>query len=159
GAERDRCGEGEDRLVRFIGSLYGLQKLGLSCDALTLLVTALASVVALWFGGHRVMAGALTRRALPVFYSPLGFPPGPLQRLAGVNLKLQDALIAVERLGEVLDQQTEPLEDARRVPFTGIRTAVELRGVTFRYGHRGNVVEDLNLRIPAGRTVAIVGES
>ncbi|MCI0455776.1 MAG: peptidase domain-containing ABC transporter [Gemmataceae bacterium] len=159
GAERDRCQEGEDRLVSFIGSLFGLQKLGTSSDALTLLVTALAGVVVLWYGGHRVMAGALTIGELMFFYSLLVYLLEPLQRLAGVNLKLQDALIAVERLGEVLDQEAEPLEDAHRVPFTGIRSAVELRGVTFRYGHRGNVVEDLNLRIPAGRTVALVGES
>ena len=41
----------------------------------------------------------------------------------------------------------------------GIRQAIELREVSFRYGYRANVLEQVTLRIPAGQTVAIVGES
>jgi ATP-binding cassette subfamily B protein len=47
----------------------------------------------------------------------------------------------------------------RKLPFTGIRQAIELREVPFRYGYRANVLEQVTLRIPAGQTVAIVGES
>jgi ABC-type multidrug transport system fused ATPase/permease subunit len=47
----------------------------------------------------------------------------------------------------------------RKLPFTGIRQAIELREVSFRYGYRANVLEQVTLRIPAGQTVAIVGES
>src|SRR5262249_15634406 len=43
--------------------------------------------------------------------------------------------------------------------FTGLRQGIELRDVTFRYGNRSNVLEHIDLTIPAGQTVAIVGES
>src|SRR3954464_3801174 len=105
------------------------------------------------------MAGALTVGQLMFFYSLLGYLLEPLQRLAAVNLKIQDALVAVDRLYQVMDLEAEPIGDRNRVRFEGVREAIELRDVGFRYGCRGDVLDRLNLRIPAGRTVAIVGES
>jgi ATP-binding cassette subfamily B protein len=159
GAERLRCEEGEARLVRLVQSMFSLQKLGLSMNALGLFVTALAGVVVLWYGGHRVMAGALTLGQLMFFYSLLGYLLSPLERLSAVNLKIQDALVAVDRLYQVLDVKPEPLGDPRKVPFKGARRSIQLQDVTFRYGCRSNVLEGLNLSIPAGKTVAVVGES
>jgi ATP-binding cassette subfamily B protein len=76
-----------------------------------------------------------------------------------VNLTLQDALVAVDRLYQILDLEAEQCGPIRKVPFTGIRQAIELREVSFRYGYRTNVLEHVTLRIPAGQTIAIVGES
>ena len=63
----------------------------------------------LWYGGHRVIAGALTVGQLMFFYSLLGYLLDPLERLATVNLKVQDALVAVDRLFQVLDLEAEPV--------------------------------------------------
>ena len=106
------------------------------------------------------MDGALTIGQLMFFYSLLGYLLEPLERLASVNLKLQDALVAVDRLYQVLDLEAEPLGDRTE----GDRSRASARpsscaDVGFRYGCRANVLERLNLRIPAGKTVAIVGES
>ena len=159
GAERLRAEEGEARLVGLVQSIFSLQKLGISMNALGTFVTALAGIVVLWYGGHRVMDGALTIGQLMFFYSLLGYLLEPLERLASVNLKLQDALVAVDRLYQVLDLEVEPLGDRQKVTFEGVREAIELQDVSFRYGCRANVLEKVNLRIPAGKTVAIVGES
>jgi ATP-binding cassette subfamily B protein len=159
GLERARAEEGEDHLVRVIQSLFALEMLGLSMGTLGMLVTGLAGIAILWYGGHRVMAGALTIGQLMFFHSLLGYMLEPLGRLASVNLKLQEALVAVDRLYQIMDLEAEPIGDAGRVKFTGVRDAIELRGVGFRYGCRADVLKGLDLRIPAGRTVAIVGES
>jgi ATP-binding cassette subfamily B protein len=159
GVERARTAEGEGRLVRLVGSAFALQMLGLSMNTLGTFLTSLAGVVVLWYGGHRVMVGALSIGELMFFYSVLGNLLGPLERLASVNLKIQDALVAVDRLYQVLDLEAEPLGDPKRAKFAGVRESIELRGVGFRYGCRAPVLEGLDLRIPAGRTVAIVGES
>jgi ABC-type multidrug transport system fused ATPase/permease subunit len=82
-----------------------------------------------------------------------------MQRLASVNVKVQDALAAVERLYRILDLELEQPARESKVPFTGVRHALELRGVSFRYDGRGDVLEKVSLRIPAGKTVAVVGES
>jgi ATP-binding cassette subfamily B protein len=159
GAERLRAEAGEARLVGFVQSLFSLQKLTLSMSTLGMFVTALAGVVILWYGGYRVMAGALTIGQLMFFYSLLAYLLEPLDRLASVNLKIQDALVAVDRLYQVLDLEAEPVGDRTKASFRGIRDALELRDVSFRYGCRAHVLEKANLRIPAGKTVAVVGES
>jgi ATP-binding cassette subfamily B protein len=158
-AERLRAEEGEGRLVRLVQSNFVLQLLSLSMGAAGTLVTGVAGVVILWYGGHRVLAGALTVGQLLFFYTLLGYMLGPLERLATINLKIQDALVAVDRLYQIMDLDLEPLAGDRKLAFTGVRDAVELRDVDFRYGYGANVLEQVNLRIPAGQTVAVVGES
>jgi ATP-binding cassette, subfamily C, bacteriocin exporter len=158
-AEPLRTDQGEDRLVKVVQSGFSLQKLGVSMGSASLLVTAVAGIVVLWYGGHRVMAGALTIGELMFFHTLLASLLGPLERLASVNLKLQDALVAVDRLFQVMDVEVEETPDRRRANFTGVRDAIELRDVSFQYGCRDKVLRDVNLKIPAGSTVAIVGES
>src|SRR5262249_49642102 len=98
GAERRRVEEGEARLVRFVQSSFGLQKLGISMGTVGTIVTALAGIVVLWYGGVRVMDGALTIGQLVFFHALLGYLLDPLERLSKVNLELQDALVAADRL-------------------------------------------------------------
>jgi ATP-binding cassette subfamily B protein len=150
GAERRRAGDMEGRLVEFVQSLFSLQKLGISMDTLGKTVTVLAGIVILWYGGHRVMDRALTTGELIFFYTLLGSLLEPLERLATVNLQLQDALVALDRQFQVLDLEVERLADDKKVAFRGVREAIELRGVGFRYGCRAAVLGGLDLRIPAG---------
>ncbi len=159
GVERARLEETEDKLVTFAQSQFGLQKLSLSMSSLSLFFTTLAGVVILWFGGHRVIAGALSIGQLMFFYTLLGYLLEPLGRLASVNFQIQDALVAVDRLYQVLDMELEQPEGDKKLDFGGVTDAIELRNVSFKYGCRTQVLDKLNLRIPAGKTVAIVGES
>jgi ATP-binding cassette subfamily B protein len=159
GVEPVRAEEGELRLVRLVQSLFSLQKLSLSTSAVGMFVTASAGILILWYGGHRVIGGALTIGQLMFFYSLLGSLLDPLERLAAVNLKIQDALVAVDRLYQIMDEKLEPLCGENKIPFTGVREAIQLREVSFQYGCRAQVLEKLNLVIPAGKTVAVIGES
>jgi ATP-binding cassette subfamily B protein len=159
GAERVRGEEGEARLVGVIQSVFALQKLGLSMNALSLLVTAFAGLAVLWYGGHRVISGALSIGQLMFFYSLLGYLLGPLEHLASVNLKIQDALVAVDRLFQIMELPVEPVHDRKKLKLEKVRQGIELHHVTFKYGCRAPVLEDVSLRIPAGKVVGIVGES
>src|SRR5262249_51160723 len=142
-----------------VQSLFALQKLCLSMTAVGMSVTGLAGIVVLWYGGHRVMDGVLTIGQLMFCSTLLGSLLEPLLRLATVNLQLQDALVAVDRLYQILDLEGERLGDPQKAPFPRIAEALELRDVSFRYGCRANVLDKVRLRIPAGGTVAIIGES
>ncbi len=159
GAEEARSEGGEDRLATLARSLFSLQKLGISMNVVGRLVTAMAGTVILWYGGHRVIDGALTIGELIFFYTLLVCMLEPLQRLTSVNLQLQEALVAVDRLYQVMEVEVERLGGEGKAAFRGVRDAIELRGVGFRYSGRGAILKGLDLRIPAGRTVAIVGES
>src|SRR5262249_5828871 len=96
GAERARAEQGEERLVDFVVDLFSLQKLGISMGTLGMFVTSLAGIVILWYGGYRVLDGALTIGQLMFFHSLLAYLLGPLERLASLDLKLQDALVAAD---------------------------------------------------------------
>jgi ATP-binding cassette subfamily B protein len=159
GVERARSEESEDKLVSFVQGQFGLQKLALSMSSLALFVTALAGVVVLWFGGYRVIGGALTVGQLMFFYTLLGYLLDPLVHLASVNFQMQDALVAVDRLYQVLDMELEQPGADKKLAFAGVKDGLELHDVCFKYGCRTPVLEDLSLRIPAGKIVAIVGES
>jgi ATP-binding cassette subfamily B protein len=159
GAERQRAEEGEEQLVRLVQSIFALQTLGLSSNTLGTWITAMAGLVVLWYGGHRVIDGVLTIGQLMFFYSLLGYLLGPLERLASVNLKLQEALVAVDRLYQILDLEVEPLSDRQRATFGGVHQTIALHNVSFQYGCRAKVLDEVSLCIPAGQIVAIVGES
>jgi len=93
------------------------------------------------------------------FYTLLGFSLEPLQRLAELNLEIQDALIAVERVYEIMDLETERANEGRKAEFSGLRNSIDFSQVSFQYGCRDRVLHDIDLRIPAGSKIAIVGES
>ncbi len=158
-AESRRTEEGERHLVRTLKSVFDIQKLGLRMSGVGMFLTAAAGIAVLWYGGHRVIQGGLTIGALMSFYGLLGMLLGPLERLATVNLEVQDAIVALDRLGEVLDLETEPLEGDSKAEVRGVREALRLEGVRFRYGCRAEVLRGLDLTIPAGKVTAIVGES
>lgn len=158
GCQRSRGERGEQRLVGLVESLFSLQKLSMSMGALGALIGGLTGIAVLWYGGHCAIEGRLTIGELMFFYTLLGYLLDPLQRLSGVHLQLQDAMVAVDRLFQVLDLPAERRHD-RRAQFDGIRQAVELRRVGFQYGCRQKVLNGLDLTIRAGATVAIVGES
>lgn len=157
-AQRTRMEAGEQRLVKLVQSAFSMQMIGTSLDALGGLLTGIAGLAILWYGGYRVVSGALSIGELMFFYTLLGYLLQPLDRLATVNVQFQEAFVAIDRLFQVLDIEPESLED-RKAKFNGINDAIELRNISFRYGCRSNVLNRLNLRIPAGATVAIVGES
>lgn len=159
GVEAQRTQRGEAKLVRMVQDIFGLQKLAISMSSLGILVTGVAGTAILWYGGHRVMEGALTIGQLMFFHTLLGYMLGPLERLASVNLDLQDALVAVDRLYQVLDVQPESQSDSGQVQLKGIQQGIQLQQVGFRYGCRADILRSVDLQIPAGKTVAVVGES
>jgi ATP-binding cassette, subfamily C, bacteriocin exporter len=159
GAEDSRADEGENRLVRVVQGLFSLQLLDVSMSSLATVLTGLAGLTVLWVGAYRVMSGALSIGELLFCYSLVSYMLGPLERLAGINLKIQDALVAVDRLFQIMDLEPEVLEDPHKIPFTGVRAAIVFQDASFSYGHRAPALQDICMRIPAGKVVAVVGES
>lgn len=92
------------------------------------------------------------------FYTLIGYFTGPAASLIGANRTIQDALIAADRLFEIMDLEME--NDAANVQLTpALLGNIHFENVAFRYGSRVTVFEDLTLNIKAGSFTAIVGES
>ena len=159
GVERRRAEESQQRVVQLAQSLFSIEKLGMSVSSMGLVISETAGLMILWYGGYRVMSGALSIGQLMFFYTMMVSMLAPLERLASLIMELQEALVAMDRLGDVLDVEPEHLDDHSLAKFPGVQREIELSSVDFAYGRRGQVLHNLNLRIPTGATVAIVGES
>ncbi len=156
GAARQKT---ETGFVKVIRTGFQSAMLGASAAAIGDLLAACAMLFVLWYGGHLVIAGQLSLGQLMFFNAMLGYLVDPMKRLAEVNISIQEALIALDRLGEVMDLEPESRPDAQGVSITDVQGAFEIENLTFAYGHRPPVLKNISLSIPAGTTLGIVGES
>ena len=149
----------EVRFHEMLEASFKSQRLAVHATTLSSLMVGLSTLGLLWFGGHEVLAGALTVGQLMASHTMLGTILGPIERLASSNQPIQDAIIAADRLGEVMELEPE-LKRQRassiNVPIAG---SVEFQNVTFRYGSRLPVFDSFNLRIERGECIGITGES
>ncbi|KIO77686.1 peptidase C39 [Pedobacter lusitanus] len=122
------------------------------------LISRLLTIVLLWVGAGYVLDGNITPGELLSFYTLIGYFTGPVTSLIGMNKTVQDAVIAADRLFEIMDLERE--NDENQIDLTPDKIGdIHFENVSFRYGTRINVFEDLNLTIPKGKFTAIVGES
>jgi ATP-binding cassette subfamily B protein len=104
------------------------------------------------------MDSTITPGELLSFYTLIGYFTGPVSSLIGMNRTVQDAVIAADRLFEIMDLERE--NDENQIELTPDKIGdIQFENVSFRYGTRVAVFEDLNLNIPKGKFTAIVGES
>src|SRR5206468_3045502 len=93
------------------------------------------------------------------FNSLLGHLLEPLTRLAHANVELEDAMIAADRVGEILELAPEEPLGAERLRPAVMGGELILDNVRFRYGFREWVLDGVTIEIEAGTTVALVGRS
>jgi ABC-type bacteriocin/lantibiotic exporters, contain an N-terminal double-glycine peptidase domain len=122
------------------------------------LVSRLLTIILLWVGAGYVLENKITPGELLSFYTLIGYFTGPVSSLIGMNRTVQDAVIAADRLFEIMDLERENEEN--QIDLTPDKIgAIRFENVSFRYGTRVTVFENLNLTIPKGKFTAIVGES
>ena len=116
----------------------------------------LATVIVLFYGGHRVLDGDLKVGVLTAFLLYLRRFFDPLQDIAMFYNSFQSASAALEKLSGVLEERSELAEPAEPTALPAARGDVAFRAV--RFGYRDSVVlPRLDLEVPAGQTVALVG--
>jgi ATP-binding cassette subfamily B protein len=121
------------------------------------LLFAVAFLLVMVVGGHHVLEGRITVGTFAAFNVYLTYLIWPMIALGYVTNLVQRGLASLGRLMTIFD--SKPDIDDRAVPahpLTSLRGEVEFRNLTFSY-NGVPVLKNLNLQIPAGKTVAIVG--
>lgn len=150
----------ENRFVRLLRntfrSIYG----AIVAQGGIQFVSSSITVAVLWVGGMLVIKQQITPGTLMLFYSLVGYVITPIGSLITANQTVQDALIAADRLFQIMDLEREeqPGNHKQRLWRNSIGD-ITLDHVSFRYGSRKQVFTDLSLVISKGKTTAIVGES
>jgi ATP-binding cassette subfamily B protein len=126
------------------------------------LLVGMTTLVVLFVGALRILHGCLTVGQLTVFLSYLNSLFKPIREISKFAGRSAKAAAAIERIEEImrinpLDIGAAELPDAVDAPH--FRGHISLKGVSFGYHRDHQVLKDLSLEIPAGRKVALVGDS
>ncbi|QUF02624.1 ABC transporter ATP-binding protein [Actinosynnema pretiosum subsp. pretiosum] len=124
------------------------------------LLSGVAQAAVLVVGAYRVADGSLSPGVLLAFVLYLGLFFSPLFQLSGVFDGYQQARVGLARIGDLLRTPTTVPPAADPAPVERLRGEVELRDVVFRYsGAEEPALDGVSLRVRAGETVALVGET
>jgi ATP-binding cassette subfamily B protein len=124
------------------------------------LLSGVAAALVLGFGAGRLRAGTLTAGELIAFFLYLDAFFAPVQDLSTVFDGYQQASVGLARLRDLLRTPTSTPQAADPLPVPHLSGEIALRDVSFRYsGADSDAVSDLDVRINAGETVALVGET
>lgn len=121
-------------------------------------VSRIFTIVLLWVGAGYVIDREMTPGELLSFYALVGYFTSPVSQLIGMNKSIQNALIASDRLFEIMDLEQEEVTDKIELTAEQIGN-INFENVTFSYGSRREVFKDFSCVIEKGKTTAIVGES
>jgi ATP-binding cassette subfamily B protein len=123
------------------------------------LLSSLAAGAVLVVGAGRIDAGTLTPGALVAYLLYIDLFFAPVQQLSQVFDGYQQASVSLGRMQELLREpaSTPPAADPR--PVRSLKGEIAFEDVTFAYGDDEEALSGVSLRIPAGQTVAFVGET
>jgi ATP-binding cassette subfamily B protein len=120
------------------------------------LIMGISAAVLLWQGGLAVVQGRITVGTLVQFYAYLGMLAWPMIALGWVTNLIQQGLASMGRMDEIFN--TRPAIADHADPLGGRlgRGEIEFRDVSFAYNGKP-VLQRINLKVPAGSTLAVVG--
>lgn len=124
------------------------------------ILTGLAIVTIVVYGGTQVMAGQSTAGKLFSFIAAFMMAFEPMKRLARLNNIMQMGVAAMDRLFSVMDQKPLIADREGAVELKLDTPTIDFDGVTFSYSDdTGEALSNVTFTAPAGKTVALVGES
>ena len=148
----------ESRFVRLLTTIFRSSIFNIYLGSAASFATSILVVVLLWAGAYMVVNRSLSAGELLSFYALIGYFTGPAMSIIGANKSMQDALIAADRLFEIMDLEQE--DNTNKMQLQAGNTGdITFKDVSFRYGTRREVFSHFNLEIQAGCITAVVGES
>jgi ATP-binding cassette, subfamily B, bacterial HlyB/CyaB len=150
----------EEQLAGYVASSFRVLALGNVASQTVQFVNKIAMAGILYFGAKLVVEGELTVGELVAFNLLAGRVSQPVLRLAQIWQDFHQARLSVERLGDILNTPAEPVYSPGRTALPAIKGDVAFEHVTFRYRIDGpEVLSEVNLKVPAGQVIGIVGPS
>ncbi|GAA4919080.1 ABC transporter ATP-binding protein [Streptomyces coeruleoprunus] len=123
------------------------------------LLSSLAAAAVLVVGAGRIEAGTLTAGALVAYLLYIDLFFAPVQQLSQVFDGYQQASVSLGRMQELLREPTSTAPAPDPKPVSALRGDIAFEDVSFSYGSDEAALSGVDLRIPAGQTVAFVGET
>lgn len=128
--------------------------------SLTELFSSIVAVIFLSFGAYLMEDGTFSRGMFMAFFLTLIFLMRPFKQMSMLSNSIQSAISAGDRVFELLDQETDIQNPASPKFLKRMEKGIRFKNVTFTYpGTKNPAIQEINLEIPKGETVALVGAS
>lgn len=148
----------ENKFVKLLFTTYKSGLNGIFAGTSTQFLASGFTVVLMWIGSGYVIDRAITPGELFSFYALIGYFTSPVASLINMNKTAQNALIAADRLFEIMDLEREETENKIELQKENLGD-IRFENVSFRYGSRLEVFKNFNAIFKKNQTTAIVGES
>lgn len=118
-------------------------------------------VIVLWFGGYLIFAGNSPIDAnlfiyyLTILYTTLQ----PVKDLSKAGYTIQKGMASMERINKIMYAENNIREIENPIMIEGLNSEIQFRNVCFSYNETREVLHDINLTVPKGKTIALVGQS
>lgn len=125
------------------------------------MITGISIIVVIWVGGGKVISGEMNLGDITAFIVYLGILIWPVIAFGWVMNIIQQGEASMKRLNKILNEPYE-IQDlsSADIIVKDLKGEIELRNVSFRYSDSlPEVLKDVNLKIPVGSTLAIVGHT
>lgn len=146
----------ETLFVKLINKVVKGSIINVSLDTIVSTVTTIGTVCLFWVGTYLCRGNIIDFGEMFSFYYLLGSFLTPVGNLIDLQPTFQTALVAAERLEDIVSIDTENSSDSDNIDLNG---DIELRNVSFRYGFRNLILNNINMTIKKGQKIAIIGES
>jgi ABC-type multidrug transport system fused ATPase/permease subunit len=121
------------------------------------LISSIGVVIILWYGGNEVISGALSIGSMVAFYFYVTRIVRPVRMLGFMTSMFVRANAAAERVFEIVDAKVDVSDREDAKDLKEVEGSLEFSNVWFSYDGKNMVLKDIDLRVKAGRTVAILG--
>jgi subfamily B ATP-binding cassette protein HlyB/CyaB len=151
----------EHLLARYVQKTFNNGVFNMMLGSSGNIIDRLSSLAVLWYGGYLVMQGQLTLGQLIAFQMLSGQASAPILRLVNLWQTVQQAVLSMERLGDILHTRPENLRaTAQAGQQPPVQGNIAMEKVTFRYlPDQDPVLTEVSLQIRAGSRIGIVGRS
>lgn len=148
------------RTYEFFKSLLKITRTRRLASPITEFLGALVGVAILWFGGQKVLMGnVLPPEHFLTFLFVIFSLMQPVKELGNVNNRIQEAIAAGKRIFRILDMEPENPHVPGALVISEFKEKFEFKNVAFKYVKNKPVLENINLVVPKGEILAIVGPS
>lgn len=118
-------------------------------------------VVVLWFGGSLILGNNSAIDAPSfIFYMIILYSViNPLKEFSKAGYNIPKGLASMERVDKILKAENKIKESPNPKPLNGLNDKIEFQHITFSYDEKREVLRDVSITIPKGKTIALVGQS
>ncbi|WP_278548880.1 peptidase domain-containing ABC transporter [Paraclostridium bifermentans] len=159
-SEREVNLETEKRFIKLIKAIFKNERINNIQVTFKRLVESIFAIIVLWIGSTQVLNGSISFGELLTFNALLAYFLDPIENIINLQPTVQTALVAAERLSEILDLELEKSDqEDKKIKPQSLKGNIEFKNVDFRYGTRNLILKNINMTIKKGERIALVGES